>query len=367
MSIQRRLALSITLVLLVSLAIGSTPDPVAAPAGTRLPLPSPFDRIGTLTLDPDPHNEVAEAWDDVRLTVTIMAVFFAMVLALAFLTIRSAVAPLREVCDALLRVGAGDNSVRVAPHVSREFEPLRERFNAMAGRLEAMGRQNRALQEQIITLQEEERAELARDLHDDVGPFLFAVGADAAMIRQYLATGASDAIGPRAEAIAEAVRHMQRHLKHVLRRLAPGALLDLGLPGAIDDLVAFWRTRRPEVAFAVAVEGEPLDPPLDAIVFRVVQESLANAMRHGQPRSIEVMVLVEDDTATVVVEDDGRGFAERPPRFGFGLTGMNDRVRGAGGTMSARNRAARSGVRVEAALPLPDGAAGRARAMEAVP
>ena len=212
--------------------------------------------------------------------------------------------------------------MRVAPQVSREFEPLREGFNGMAGRLEAMGRQNHALQEQIITLQEEERAELARDLHDDVGPFLFAVGADAAMIRQYLARGASDEIGPRAEAIAEAVRHMQRHLKDVLRRLAPGALLDLGLPGAIDNLVAFWRTRRPEVTFAVTVDGEPLDPPLDAIVFRVVQESFSNAMRHGQPRLVEVTILVEEDAASVVVEDDGTGFPDHPPRFGFGQAGV---------------------------------------------
>ena len=337
---------------------------VSMPAARSLVLPKPFADVGTLVLAPDPHNEVAEAWGDLRLTLIIMAVFFAMVLALAFITIKAALAPLRDVCDALRRIGAGDNSVRIAPEMFSELEPLRDGFNGMALQLDEMSRHNHALQEQILNLQEEERAELARDLHDDVAPFLFAVGADAAMIRQYLVKGAIDEVGPRAEAIAEAVRHMQRHLKDVLRRLAPGALLDLGLPGAIDNLVGFWRMRRPNVVFSVAVSGEPIDPPLDAVAFRVVQESFSNAIRHGDPTAIDVVIDVDDDRATIVVEDDGGGFPNGIVTFGFGLTGMQDRVRAAGGTLSVRNCQSR-GVFVEAILPLTaKGASSEARSPE---
>ena len=319
----------------------------------QLPLSEPLRRVGTLTLETDPHNEVAEAWSDASLTLLIIALFFAMVLALAFLTIRAALAPLRDVCEALLRIGAGDYSARVEPHLSQELAPLRDGFNAMAARLEEISLQNRALNEQIINLQEEERADLARDLHDDVAPFLFAVGADAAMIRQYLAKDAIADVGPRAEAIADAVKHMQRHLKDVLRRLAPGALLDLGLAGAIDNLVGFWRMRRPLVTFDVSVTGDSLDPPYDAIAFRVVQESFSNAIRHGQPRSIDVVIDVDEDRATIVVEDDGSGFPDGPLPIGFGLAGMQERVRSAGGTIRIRNRTgARRGVTVEAMLPL---------------
>ena len=317
-----------------------------------LALPDTYARTGTLILHADPHNEVAEAWSDVTLTLNIMAVFFSMVLALAFLTIRAALAPLRDVCDALLRIGSGDLSARVEPNVSRELMPLRDGFNAMAGRLVEMDRQNRALNEQIINLQEEERAELARDLHDDVAPFVFAVGADAAMIRQYLAKGVSAEIGPRAEAIAEAVRHMQRHLKDVLGRLAPGALLDLGLSGAVENLIAFWKTRRPLIAFSHNADGEPLDPPLDAVAFRVVQECVSNAIRHGDPSAIDIAILVDDDAATIVVTDDGAGFSGGTTRFGFGLTGMNERVRSVGGTLSVRNRESTRGVVIRAVLPL---------------
>ena len=324
---------------------------VAAPPEKMLALPPAFAATGTLTLAADPHNEVAEAWSDMRLTLVIMAMFFAAVLSLAFVTIRAALAPLRDVREALLRIGAGDLSTRIAPGVAHELAPLRDGVNAMAERLAATVDQNRALNEQIINLQEEERAELARDLHDEVAPFVFAVGADATMIRQYLAKGATVEIGSRADAISEAVRHMQRHLKGVLRRLAPGALLDLGLGGAIDDLIAFWATRRPSVAFSLAVTGEPLDPPLDAIAFRVVQESVSNAIRHGDPSAIDILIDVDDEAATIVVEDDGRGLPA-DGRFGFGLAGMRERVRAAGGTITIRNRTTGPGVLVEAHLPI---------------
>ena len=329
---------------------------VSRPSARALPLPGPLAEVGSLTLETDAHNEVAEAWSDVSLMLVIMALFFAMVLALAFFTIRAALAPLRDVCDALLRIGTGDYRARVEPPLSRELAPLRDGFNAMAARLEEMSTQNRALNEQITDLQEEERAELARDLHDEVAPFLFAVGADAAMIRQYLAMGAVRDIGPRAEAIAEAVKHMQRHLKNVLRRLAPSALLDLGLAGAIDNLVGFWTTRQPLVDFSVEIGGDSLDPPLDAVAFRVVQESVSNALRHGEPRVVEITVDVDEERASIVIEDDGRGLPDGPLPIGFGIAGMRERVRAAGGTISVLDRlGARRGVIVEATLPLRPG------------
>ena len=324
---------------------------VAGPA-TRadLPLAEPFKAIGALRLEADPHNEVAEAWSDVLLTTGIMAVFFSLVLALAFWTIRSALRPLRDVLIALSRIGAGDYATRLSPTMDRELQPLRDGFDAMAARLAAMRAQNQELHEQILNLQEEERAELARDLHDDVAPFLFSVGADAAMIRQYLLGGKIEDVAPRAEAIAESVRHMQKHLKGVLRRLAPETLIDLGLAGAIDNLVAFWRIRRPAISFTMDLTDDPVDPPLDAVAFRVVQESLSNAIRHGDPAAIAIAILASAPMLTIRVEDDGSGFAPAP--HGFGLASMQARVKAVGGQLVIRDRPDGRGVIVEAVLPI---------------
>ncbi|VFU08523.1 Histidine kinase (fragment) [Methylocella tundrae] len=144
----------------------------APPLQADLDLPAAFRSVGTVALESDAHNEVAEAWSDLRLLLTIMVVFFSMVLGLVFWTIRGALQPLRVVCSALLGIGEGDYKTRIRPMPYRELEPLRHGFNGMAARLEEMSAQNRVLHEQILSLQEEERAELARDLHDEVAPFL---------------------------------------------------------------------------------------------------------------------------------------------------------------------------------------------------
>lgn len=334
----------------------------ASPARVTLDLPAPFRPVGALELEADPHNEVAEAWGDLRLTLTIMAVFFGMVLALVFVTVSGALRPLRDVCRALSGIGEGEYETRIAPMARPELEPLRQGFNQMAARLEEMSAQNRLLHEHALTLQEEERAEIARDLHDEVGPFLFAVDAEATTIRRLVHNGESEAIELRANAISDAVRHMQKHLRGVLRHLAPDALVDLGLAGAIDNQVAFWKSRRPEIRFNVDVTDAAIAPPLDAVVFRIVQESLSNAVRHANPRVVDVSVEVAGDDVIVVVVDDGAGFDPARKRSGFGLAGMKERVRSAGGVMSADSRAC-GGVRVAATLPIrPDAPAARGMA-----
>ena len=158
----------------------------SAPPRSELHLSDAFHSAGSVTLEADPHNEVSEAWNDLCLTLSIFLIFFSLVLALLFWTMRHAFLPLSDVCHALSSVESGDYSPRLPPMIYRELEPLRVGFNGMAERLQEISDQNRALHEQILNLQEEERAELARDLHDEVAPFLFSVGADAAMIHQFI-------------------------------------------------------------------------------------------------------------------------------------------------------------------------------------
>jgi two-component system sensor histidine kinase UhpB len=218
----------------------------------------------------------------------------------------------------------------------------------MVVRLEAMEAQNRALNEQLLSVQEDERIELARDLHDEVAPFLFTVGADAAMIRQFVVVREIDAIQTRADSIADAVRHMQRHVKNILGRLAPGALLNQGLPSAIDNLVTFWKVRCPAVTFNLEVAEDAIEPPLDVVIFRVVQESFSNAIRHGNPLSLSVRIHTSASSILVTIEDDGNGFTVGTTPNGFGIRGMRERVKAARGELQIRSRPSGQGVLVEA-------------------
>ncbi len=151
--------------------------------------------------------------------------------------------------------------------------------------------------------------------------------------------------------MADAVRHMQKHVRDILRRLAPGALLNLGLPSAVDNLVAFWTMRCPQVTFHVDVEDNLVQPPLDAVIFRVVQESFSNAIRHGKPSLVTLEISKMADSICVRVEDDGAGFPDGGAPHGFGTRGMSERVKAAGGQFRIQNRATGRGAAIEAIFP----------------
>ena len=124
-----------------------------------------------------------------------------------------------------------------------EFARLAQGFNHMASQLSAFSRTNRQLYAQLQTAQEEERAEIARDLHDEVGPYLFALQVDAKAIGKIDAPEASR-LGA---SVREAVIHIQRHVRNILRQLRPVTQLEFGLEAAVGDLAAFWTRRNPQI------------------------------------------------------------------------------------------------------------------------
>lgn len=322
-------------------------------------LPPSVANGGQIALQSSPLNEIAEAWSDTKLIAATLIVYCILLLAVAYWILFHALRSINHVCTALAGVSHGDYSARLSKQTPSELEPLRKGFNEMVERLAEMETTNRSLTKQLVNLQEEERTQIARDLHDEIGPFLFATGVDATMIRQFLATAAFDSARARADAIIDSVRHMQKHLLTILARLRPSALADVGLEKAVRGLVDFWTARRPDIKFVVSISVAPLGHTADDVVFRVIQESLSNAIRHAHASMINITVVMTDDVARVEVADDGVGFASNDHVIGFGISGMHERVTSVGGTFEARNRSDGNGVIVSAKIPLATNAPGR--------
>jgi two-component system sensor histidine kinase UhpB len=326
-------------------------DLVAGPTvAADVDLPPALRIRGLLQLRTDADNEVSEAWSDVKLDLAILGIFFCLVLTLIVRTLRGALRPLQDLCTAFRRIGVGDYAARLAWRRTEDLAPVQDGFNAMAERLANMELQNRLLQTRVQCVQEEERAELARDLHDEVAPFLFAVSADASLIRQLVAAKNLAGIDIRAEAILTSVGHMQKHLRRVLSRLMPDVLLDLGLAGAIETLVHFWKSRRPDIVFNLHVDAEPLDDRRAAVAFRVVQESLSNAMRHANPTRVDIRVEAAGEGCEITIEDDGIGMPPGINPKGLGLLGMRERVNALGGRLRIASSTGSKGVAVHAML-----------------
>ncbi|MEI9900078.1 MAG: ATP-binding protein [Hyphomicrobium sp.] len=221
----------------------------------------------------------------------------------------------------------------------------------MVERLARSEAQNKRLQQQLTSVQDEERADLARDLHDEIGPLLFAADVDAVAIEQLARSGEYDDIPHRVGIIREAIGRMQRHVRDILGRLRSAMLLDVGLAHAIDNLVAFWRSHRPKLVFSVDIPEESFGELIDGTVYRVVQESISNAVRHGNPTAISVAVTSNPDgSIDIRVTDDGCGLKPAGVR-GLGIVGMRERVSTLGGTLEVANRSDGHGVVVSAHLP----------------
>jgi two-component system sensor histidine kinase UhpB len=254
-------------------------------------------------------------------------------------------------------IGRGDYGVRLAGRLPPELARLRESFNRTAGQLAGMAAENRRLNEQLLSLQEQERAELARDLHDEIGPSLFAINIDAANISRHAREGRLAPIASYVGSITEAVGHLQRQVKSMLGRLRPIGLAEFGLIEAIGNLIEFWRRRHPEIAYALelAPEAEGLGELVETTIYRVVQECLSNAIRHSRPTAISVKVdfaragREDRDTLVVAVADDGQGMGEEP-RIGYGLRGMSERVKAMGGSLRVASSPG-AGLAVTASLP----------------
>ena len=307
------------------------------PGVAAVRLDAPGRGYGVLILTPVAANDIAAVWSEFLDLVAVLAASLVFGLALVWLIVGGTLRPLADFSAAFVRIGGGDYAAKVREVGPPELARVGAAVNDMAARLAAMQTRTHRLEEQLTTLQDEERADLARDLHDEIGPHLFAVNVDAAMARRLINEGRNVEALRQVEAIQLSVAHMQRLVREILGRLRPTELFDLGLAAAIGELTAFWRARHPAVDFYIEVPDDAalsMSDQTRETLYRVVQESLNNAVRHARPRLVEVEVGRAGDTQIFArITDDGTAHG-KPSGTGFGLIGMRERVAAANGVLT---------------------------------
>jgi two-component system, NarL family, sensor histidine kinase UhpB len=316
----------------------------------RVPIVVGGRDYGTIVLETDPHNEILEVWNEFTDSLVTPAVLCGLTILLIYVFIGRALRPLDGLADAMEEVGAGRYRTRMVGRLAPELSRLRDSFNRMAARLADADAENRCLNEQLLTLQEQERSELARDLHDEVSPFLFAIAVDVASAARLLREGRATEAREHVQSIADAVRPMQRQVRSMLGRLRPIGLEEFGLREAIENTIAFWRRRRPEIRYQLAVSTgcEGLGELVGRTICRIVQESLSNAVRHADATLITVSIDRRGEEVRMEITDDGHGMSESS-RPGYGLVGIGERVKAIGGSLTFSNKPG-GGFAVTAAL-----------------
>lgn len=310
-------------------------------------------RMGTVVMRSNPANEIAEIRGEVVLLGALLAGVGVLITAMIFWAVGRSLRPLRVLSDAFDRLEHG-HFAALPPIEVAELRRIGARFNSLGRTLERVKADNNLLIDRLMSLQEAERKELARELHDEFGPALFGIRADAACIVRWSrdARGPGTDIEERAHAIAALTDTIQKMTYGMLARLRPVVLEQMGLEAALRQLMSSWQDRAPEITFSLHVSGviDPCDEPAALTVFRAVQESITNAVRHAKAGAVVVVVSERDRVMHIAAQDDGSGLPS-DFRFGYGLLGMAERIRRLEGNLSVRNHPER-GTMVEIVVPL---------------
>jgi two-component system sensor histidine kinase UhpB len=155
------------------------------------------------------------------------------------------------------------------------------------------------------------------------------------MIGQSASQDDCKAIPDQVRSIQAAVSYMQREVRDLIARLRPTRAAELGLEAALGDLVDFWKGRQPDVEFVSKLDGaDDLVPEeLRDVIYRVVQESVSNALRHAETKQLSVSVLATAEVVTVTVANRGNAKDSPSETPGLGLASMRERVQAAGGAL----------------------------------
>jgi signal transduction histidine kinase len=184
-----------------------------------------------------------------------------------------------------------------------------------------------------------ERRRIERDLHDGAQQRLLALAMD---LRSAHLSGDPERMRAALSTGATAAQAAVRELRELANGLHPAALLDGGLPAALDDLA-----RHSPLDLQLDVDVPRLEPALEFTAWLVIGEALVNAQKHAHATRVEVEVCLHEHVLRIRVRDDGRGGANPE---GPGMRGMGDRVEAAGGEFTLDSRAG-SGTTIEAVLP----------------
>lgn len=290
-------------------------------------------QLASLVITPDPSYEYAEIWKQLTDLLGLLALFFICVNATIYWAIAQALKPTNSILAALDEIESGRLETRLPTFQLPELAKIGQKFNHMIETLQLSSLNNQQLTQQMMTLQEAERKNLARDLHDEFGQCLTAIHTDASVILK-VAKIKYPELQAGALAITQLSRHLMEIVSGLLQRLHPSVLDELGLELALNDLVDTWQSRNKNINCSLSINANELGKNQlnDAkylAIYRLVQESLTNIERHADATDVEIILTndIKKSLAGIAIKvrDNGVGFKVNH-KDGLGLAGMRERI-----------------------------------------
>lgn len=230
------------------------------------------------------------------------------------------------------------SDITARKRIERELQATRAQLEARVqvrtAELSAAHESLRRLASHLSTLREEERAHIARNIHDDLGASFTALQLDLNWLRRQLA--GEPPLQAHLDRMLEVTQTAMDATRRILNDLRPVVLDHLGLWAALETLLQDLQARsglRCRYLCPPDTERRRLEPAAEIAVYRIVQELLTNVQRHARARSVSVSAVWGEDGLLLAVEDDGVGMQLPETRQTFGILGMRERARAIGGDL----------------------------------
>ncbi|MEO8390691.1 CHASE3 domain-containing protein [Polaromonas sp.] len=292
-----------------------------------------MDAIRTHTIEVigESNRQTANGYSDIRNSLLLSRLGIALVAAIAFLAFWLY---LRQT-TALDKAGQRQQQALQAERDQLDKQ-VRERTARLA-----------ELATHLQQVREEERALLARELHDELGALLTAAKLDVARIKAKVGGDTTD-LQPRIEHLVQTLNSGIALKRRIIEDLRPSSLSNLGLLPALEILTHEF-AQPSGLHIVTNLEPAELDDTIQLTVYRLVQEALNNISRHAEARNVEINLLSYKDYVIVSVHDDGKGFdAQAVQSSSHGLQGMRHRVEACGGRLQIDSV---NGTTISATLP----------------
>lgn len=308
------------------------------------------DNTLILLIQANPLDEISEVWNEtvsffmtllILVSLTFLSVYF--VFDKTFLAIQSIVAHLKG-------IEQGDYRSKLPNFSTQEYADIASAINHMSDVLDNTQQQNRTLTQHSLDIQEEERRRLSQELHDEFGQSLTAI--------KVMAVAAAHEKSDTKEittAISKICDDLMIVVRSMMKQLHPLILTELGLKATLEDIVNQWESRHNQVSFTLDCDEavDNLDRPLVIQVFRVIQESLTNIIRHANASHVTIHLALKANPRTLElqIKDNGQGFELSTMQSGFGLLGMQERIKILDGHFKIHSELTQ-GTRIDVEIPL---------------
>ena len=301
----------------------------------EIPLVQYGELMGSVLITPNPIYEYDEIWQQFKNGLLIAGIFFIFVNIAIYFLFEKIIAPIESLISSFHNLEQGRYKKNNESFGISELDILRVKLNQLIGKLKKNDDKIHQLNQKLISIQEQEKKEISRDLHDEIGQSLAAIQVQAAAIKTMQKSKNSL---NQADSIIQTTKNVMGQTRNLIKRLSLSIIDDLGLEDSLIDLYGSWikKSGYKNAHCLISLPSHYKFPNLHKeTIYRLTQEALTNINKHARPKRIDISI--QENNKSIHMEFINDGIVRNIKKTnGIGLLGMAERVANLSGTMQSR-------------------------------